>query len=526
MCWVKDFENKHWSIRQGDRPSSVLFCYGIDPHLIWLDSRLKGIPIYRRPVEGPVQPTEPFPPTESEIFKVIGYIDDVKPAITSMHEFSVVDYGSSLFEKASGCVLHRNPSSGKVKFLPLGRWRGTLSQEDLPVNYILLSDHLDMIGVDLRATPSQTRKANGDILVDKVKKIIGAWKGGKFLPLSLRGLSANNYCLSKVWFKCGSIDLRQGDFASLTSQIKSWIYTDQLIKPEELVLYRERKVGGIGLLHIKYRAMAELIKTFIDTARNPKFIRNLYHQALFDWHVLDIKTIPNPGKSPYYTEEFFSIIRDVENEGILCLSRMSIADWYKVIIERNLLQQTDDNNGASNILTKCELRNPEVDWRMTWSFTTLRGIESHLQSFLLRLLHGLLPTQERVYRVFGSRYGDSNCRLCTDQVECSIQHALLTCPYNNEIGSWLLRSIKSKLPHFTLKKIICLDFGKDLGCNDVFPVTWLTANTLYVIWNARVHKKPVTFQQTRATLEAEIMLLRKTRFAEFSNTIAELVKIN
>ena len=150
-----------------------------------------------------------------------------------------------------------------------------------------------MIGVDLRATPSQTRKANGDILVDKVKKIIGTWKGGKFLPLSLRGLSANSYCLSKVWFKCGSIDLRQGDFASLTSQIKSWIYTDQLIKPEELVLYRERKVGGIGLLHIKYRAMAELIKTFIDTARNPKFIRNLYHQALFDWHVLDIKTIPN-----------------------------------------------------------------------------------------------------------------------------------------------------------------------------------------------------------------------------------------
>ena len=32
----KKFENKRWSIRQGDRPSSVLFCYGIDPHLSWL----------------------------------------------------------------------------------------------------------------------------------------------------------------------------------------------------------------------------------------------------------------------------------------------------------------------------------------------------------------------------------------------------------------------------------------------------------------------------------------------------------
>ena len=41
----RKFENKRWSIRQGDRPSSVLFCYGIDPHLDWLDRRLKVIPI-------------------------------------------------------------------------------------------------------------------------------------------------------------------------------------------------------------------------------------------------------------------------------------------------------------------------------------------------------------------------------------------------------------------------------------------------------------------------------------------------
>ena len=33
-------ENKHWSIRQGDIQSSILFCYGIDPHLYWLENRL------------------------------------------------------------------------------------------------------------------------------------------------------------------------------------------------------------------------------------------------------------------------------------------------------------------------------------------------------------------------------------------------------------------------------------------------------------------------------------------------------
>ena len=100
------FPNNRWSIRQGDRPSSILFCHGIDPHLLWLNSRLKGIEIYRTPVLGPVLPQKEFPSTLSESFRVIGYIDDVKPAITSLEEFSLVDHGSSLFEAASGCVLH------------------------------------------------------------------------------------------------------------------------------------------------------------------------------------------------------------------------------------------------------------------------------------------------------------------------------------------------------------------------------------------------------------------------------------
>ena len=151
----RKFENKRWSIRQGDRPSSILFCFGIDPHLLWLDRRLRGIPIYSMPAAGPVQETETFPLTINETFRVIGYIDDVKPAITSMSEFTMVDFGSSLFEQASGCILHRDPTSGKVKFLPLGRWRGTLCQEDLPVNNIVISEHL-------RGTPPQTRKSNGD----------------------------------------------------------------------------------------------------------------------------------------------------------------------------------------------------------------------------------------------------------------------------------------------------------------------------------------------------------------------------
>ena len=105
------------------------------------------------------------------------------------------------------------------------------------------------------------------------------------MSITQRGHSVNTYCLSKLWFKTASVDLRTLDIAKITSQIKSWVYADQLEKPQEIVLYRSRKQGGLNIYNVKLRAMAELIKSFMDTAANPKFRTNLYHQALFHWHV-------------------------------------------------------------------------------------------------------------------------------------------------------------------------------------------------------------------------------------------------
>jgi hypothetical protein len=137
-----------------------------------------------------------------------------------------------------------------------------------------------MVGVQLKATHTQTRKANCDILKERVSNIIGPWWGGKFMPLTQRGHSINTYCLSMIWFKRASVDLRVLNTTKITSLTKSWLYADKLEKPEELILYRSRKSGGLNIYNVKLPAMAELIKSFLDTAMNTTFNTNLYHQAL------------------------------------------------------------------------------------------------------------------------------------------------------------------------------------------------------------------------------------------------------
>ena len=70
-----------------------------------------------------------------EKYTLISYADDLKPGVTSIEEISLCLPECSKLE-ASGVHLHRDPESGKVKILPLGRWRKTLNQT---VSLIILS---------------------------------------------------------------------------------------------------------------------------------------------------------------------------------------------------------------------------------------------------------------------------------------------------------------------------------------------------------------------------------------------------
>ena len=108
----------------------------------------------------------------------MGYADDIKPAVTTMAEFALVDQAAKLFELSSGCVLHCDPLVGKCKVLPLGRWRNTLQQEDIAFPYLRLCDALSFVGVELTASWQSTRKINNDELQSKVQNCIGSWKSG------------------------------------------------------------------------------------------------------------------------------------------------------------------------------------------------------------------------------------------------------------------------------------------------------------------------------------------------------------
>ena len=53
-----------------------------------------------------------------------------------------------------------------------------------------------------------------------------------------------------MWFITHSLDFRVQYVTKVTSLVKSWLYQDQFIEPEEMIMYRPPSYGGLGVQNV------------------------------------------------------------------------------------------------------------------------------------------------------------------------------------------------------------------------------------------------------------------------------------
>ena len=138
---------------------------------------------------------------------------------------------------------------------------------------------------------AKTRQKNGTALQNKISSLSGSWRSGKFMPLTSRPFSANCYALSKVWYRCHCVNLRESDISGINSSVKKWPYADMFLKPEESVLFRPCLYGGLGLISVRHKAKACQIRTFLEMSVNHNYVPSLFLVSLFKVFVLDDDTI-------------------------------------------------------------------------------------------------------------------------------------------------------------------------------------------------------------------------------------------
>ena len=171
--------------------------------------------------------------------------------------------------------------------------------------------------------------------------------------------------------------------------------------------------------------------------------------------------------------------------------------------------------------SRTELAWPGSDWDNTWRLARSKGLGPEVTTFLWRLLHNLLPTQERLNHMM--RNTQPLCKLCQDQLVEDQPHAFFLCGANNQANQSLLSSLSPTIPNITIRQILLLDFQLDEP--DEFPVVWLVGNFLLTMWNLRVAKKQARLFSIKADLEARASLLRETRYGTHLDKIKVLLQL-
>ena len=231
-------------------------------------------------------------------------------------------------------------------------------------------------------------------------------------------------------------------------------------------MFKPKTVGGLGVQNVKFKAMAILIRSFIESAVDPKYINNAYHHALYRYHVIGDNSLVEPDKSPYYSPEFFNAIKLVLQEGLLNVVTMSTKQWYRVLMENHFTMELDATGNRIRKALKCEIKHPTVDWDRSWQLSQLKGLDSSQSTFLFKLLHNILPTSSRLFRL--NQRQSPLCLLCESGEEEDCTHALLSCNYNADVNNWVIDCVFKAVPNANVEDITLLNL--DIPEQSSFPL--------------------------------------------------------
>ena len=233
----------------------------------------------------------------------------------------------------------------------------------------------------------------------------------------------------------------------------------------------------------------------------------------------------DPGYPPYYDKDFFKTIKHYQETSPLNIAVMTTKQWYQVMLEDQVLMTpTDENTSPALVPVRVESLSPLTDWSTTWNLARTKGLGSDLTAFLFKLLHHLLPTQDRVSRLTRTQSQNTGlCQLCHAEIEDQ-SHAFFSCPYSCTAGLALLGYVQLIVPNLSAEAALRLELGQDMTEEEQLATVCLLATGLKYIWTTRTEKKCVILFKMRAEIETQISIIRRTRHSAAGDLMLEMIK--
>ena len=189
--------------------------------------------------------------------------------------------------------------------------------------------------------------------------------------------------------------------------------------------------------------------------------------------------------------------------------------WYQFLLEEGVTMEEIDGQTKTFIPCRAEKSSISTNWEISWYRARLRGLGSEVTSFLFKLLHQLLVTQERLARTNPKTSPLCKAPGCPGSEVEDLNHALISCPSNGGAGRAVINCVAIFTPGMTDQQALRLEFPAEESSE--LAVTWVLGMAFFHIWEVRrLGKRPELFT-IRADLESKVSLLRQAR--RFNNDI-------
>ena len=135
-----------------------------------------------------------------------------------------------------------------------------------------------------------------------------------------------------------------------------------------------------------------------------------------------------------------------------------------------------------------------------------KGLSSVQSSFLFKLLHQLLPVQDRIKRI---TYETGSCKHSSSSPVDDRNQALFQCEKSISASDDRIQCIRFITPNRTAKDLLHLELSEISCITTKYAVMNIIATGLYYIWKSRCEKKSAQSYKMRADIEASILIESK-----------------
>ena len=215
------------------------------------------------------------------------------------------------------------------------------------------------------------------------------------------------------------------------------------------------KDGGLGIIHVKSKATALLIKNILEDAKV-----NLYVNAVIRRYCEDEDLSPIPVRPPFLSEGLISCIKYVKENAKQFDS--------KTIYRALLLREFDLYDGFK---LKAEERNRNFKENAVRIINS-KMLSVSVRSFLWKFVHNISYLETDTAKIDRTSV---KCRLCL-QAGVEREHLMLTCNHLNGVGVALMKTLHVFNPRYTEKDVLMIDLDPEIP-----QVEWFIANALFYI---------------------------------------------